>query len=159
MNFRSDAHHHGSLPQQLGLVLDPLLKADPEGPSLIFHAALRHGFSSYLNSFSVPLQHTGKRHDELCIGINGKPLERKGIKAMVGRLSKARFDVTFGPHRFRHAIATAAPLRAPEHPALTASLLGISKDVLETHYNRSQQVSAVLTFQAIIEAKMATSSR
>ena len=35
---------------------------------------------------------------------------------MIGRLSKARFDVKFGPHRFRYAIATTAPLRAPEHP-------------------------------------------
>ena len=78
---------------------------------------------------------------------------------MVGRLSKARFDVTFGPHRFRHAIATTAPLCGPENPALTASLLGISKHVVGTHYNRSQHVSAFLTFQAIIEAKMATSSR
>jgi hypothetical protein len=76
---------------------------------------------------------------------------------MVGRRSKARFDVTFGPHRFRHAIATTAPLRAPEHPDLAAPLLGISKEVVEQHYNRSQQVSAVLTFQAIIEAKMAMS--
>ena len=58
----------------------------------------------------------GKRHDALWIGINGKQLERKGIEGMVGRRSKARFDVTFGPHRFRHAIATTAPLRAPEHP-------------------------------------------
>ena len=65
--------------------------------------------------------------------------------------SKARFGVTFGPHRFRHAIATTAPLRAPEHPGLAAPLLGISKEVVETHYNRSQQFAAVLTFQGIVE--------
>jgi hypothetical protein len=40
-SFCSNAHHHSSLPQQLGVVWDPLPKADPEGPSLIFHAALR----------------------------------------------------------------------------------------------------------------------
>ena len=40
-NFSSDAHHHGSLPQQLGLVWDLLLKADPGGPAPIFHAASR----------------------------------------------------------------------------------------------------------------------
>ena len=32
-NFSSDAHHHGSLPQQLGLVWDLLLKADPGWPA------------------------------------------------------------------------------------------------------------------------------
>jgi hypothetical protein len=42
---------------------------------------------------------------------------------MIGRLSKARFDITFGPHRFRHAIATTAPLHAPEYPGLAAPLL------------------------------------
>src|SRR5256885_6043209 len=33
LSFHSNAHHHGSLPQQLGMVWDLLLKADPEGPS------------------------------------------------------------------------------------------------------------------------------
>ena len=47
--FFSNAHHHGSLPQQLGSVWDLLLKADPEGPSLIYcaacypHGCLVHG--------------------------------------------------------------------------------------------------------------------
>src|SRR5216684_5249250 len=44
LSFHSNAHHHGSLPQQLGVVWDLLLKADPEGPSLISHAAVRHRF-------------------------------------------------------------------------------------------------------------------
>jgi hypothetical protein len=38
----SNAHHHGSLPQQLGVVWDRLLKTDPEGPTLISHAAYPH---------------------------------------------------------------------------------------------------------------------
>jgi hypothetical protein len=43
--FSSNAHHHGSLPQQLGSVWDLLLKADPEGPSLIYCAACHaHGY-------------------------------------------------------------------------------------------------------------------
>jgi hypothetical protein len=43
--------------QQLGLVWNLLLKADPEGPALIFHAALQHSLSS---SSEPPmfLQHT-----------------------------------------------------------------------------------------------------
>jgi hypothetical protein len=44
LSFHSNAHHHGSLPQQLGVVWDLLLKADPERPSLISHAAVRHRF-------------------------------------------------------------------------------------------------------------------
>ena len=40
------------IPQQLGLVgRDLLLKADPEGPSLIFYAALEHGFYRKSDSF------------------------------------------------------------------------------------------------------------
>src|SRR4029077_9570659 len=35
----SNAHDHGSLPQQLGVVWDRLLKTDSEGPTLISHAA------------------------------------------------------------------------------------------------------------------------
>src|SRR5262245_11903893 len=44
------------------MVWDPLLKADPEGPTLIFHAAVRHVFFQFmlLSSlfFRVSLQHT-----------------------------------------------------------------------------------------------------
>src|SRR5258708_39490111 len=43
--FCPNAHHHGSLPQQLGVVWDLLLKTDPEGPTLIFHAACPHDWS------------------------------------------------------------------------------------------------------------------
>src|SRR6266404_6054751 len=59
LGFHSNAHHHGSLPQQLGVVWDLLLKADPEGPSPIFHAALRHRFHTHTGTPShVFLQHT-----------------------------------------------------------------------------------------------------
>src|SRR6266478_7972497 len=59
LSFHSNAHHHGSLPQQLGMVWDLLLKADPEGPSPIFHAALRHSFHTpTVTPQHVSLQHT-----------------------------------------------------------------------------------------------------
>src|SRR2546425_4206263 len=59
LSFHSNAHHHGSLPQQLGMVWDLLLKADPEGPSPIFHAALRHSFHTHTGTpLHVSLQHT-----------------------------------------------------------------------------------------------------
>ena len=37
--FDPNAHHHGSLPQQLGVVWSPLLKAESGGPASISHAA------------------------------------------------------------------------------------------------------------------------
>src|SRR5277367_6261600 len=51
--FFSNAHHHGSLPQQLGVVWDPLLKTDPEGPTLISHAAYPHDWSVHDELLSV----------------------------------------------------------------------------------------------------------
>jgi len=57
--FSSNAHHHGSLPQQLGSVWDLLLKADPEGPSLIYRAAYSHGYLVHGELLiRVLLQHT-----------------------------------------------------------------------------------------------------
>ena len=58
--FSSNAHHHGSLPQQLGSVWDLLLKADPEGPSLIYCAACyTHGYLVHGELLiRVLLQHT-----------------------------------------------------------------------------------------------------
>src|SRR5260370_34926268 len=51
--FFSNAHHHGSLPQQLGVVWDQLLKTDPEGPTLISHAAYPHDWSVHDELLSV----------------------------------------------------------------------------------------------------------
>src|SRR5437899_12183217 len=59
LRFHSDVHHDRSLPQQLGVVWDLLLKADPEVPSPIFHAALRHRFHTHTGTpLHVSLQHT-----------------------------------------------------------------------------------------------------
>src|SRR5260221_4920835 len=51
--FCPNAHYHGSLPQQLGVVWDLLLKTDPEGPTLIFHAACPHDWSVHDELLSV----------------------------------------------------------------------------------------------------------
>src|ERR1700730_3801679 len=63
--FSSNAHHHGSLPQQLGSVWDLLLKADPEGPSLIYCAACyTHGYLVHGELLiRVLLQHTKAKED------------------------------------------------------------------------------------------------
>src|SRR2546430_4112723 len=66
LSFHSNAHHHGSLPQQLGMVWDLLLKADPEGPSPIFRAALRHRFHTpTVTPQHVSLQHTDRKSTRL----------------------------------------------------------------------------------------------
>jgi len=97
-----------------------------------------------------------RAHDALWGGLNGEPLQAKGIQNMILKRSKARFGVAFGPHRFRHAIATTIPLRAPSQPGLAAPLLGISKEVVQTHYNRANQVAAVQMFQSLIERQRPT---
>src|SRR5271169_3505709 len=51
--FFSNAHHHGVLPPPLGVVWDPLLKTDPEGPTLISHAAYPHDWSVHDELLSV----------------------------------------------------------------------------------------------------------
>jgi hypothetical protein len=56
----------------------------------------------------------GQSHEAFWIGINGEPLSAKGIEEVVFRCSRRRFGVGFGPHRFRHAIATTAALRASD---------------------------------------------
>src|SRR6476646_4030323 len=51
--FCPNAHHHGSLPQQLGVVWDLRLITDPEGPTLICHAACPHDWSVHDDLLSV----------------------------------------------------------------------------------------------------------
>ena len=90
-------------------------------------------------------------HNALWVGIDGRPLEAKGIQEMVCKRSKTRFGIAFGPHRFRHSIATTVPLLAPEVPGLASPLLGISKDTVQAHYDRASQVMAVKLFQEMLE--------
>ena len=104
----------------------------------------------YINTVRPALLR-GNAHDAFWVGLDGTQLNAKGIQHMVFVRSKLRFGVAFGPHRFRHAIATTAPLRDPSHPGLAAPLLGISKGVVQAHYNRANQVMAVQQYEAIIE--------
>jgi hypothetical protein len=76
----------------------------------------------------------------------GEPWTAKGIQDRVVKLTRRRFGQAFGPHRFRHAIGTTAPMRDPAHPGVAAGLLGISADVLEQHYNRAAQSQAATAF-------------
>jgi integrase len=60
---------------------------------------------------------------------------------------------SFGPHRFRHAIATTAALCDPGSPGLAAGLLGITGQVLEEHYNRAGQNQAAIMFDKAITSR------
>jgi len=96
----------------------------------------------------------GRQSEALWIGTNGDDLQAKGIQAMVCKRSKVRFGVAFGPHRFRHAIATTAVLRDPTTPNLGAAVLGNSTGVNEAHYIRADQVMAIRQLQNIIEKRL-----
>jgi integrase len=96
----------------------------------------------------------GRLEDAFWINALGGPLTAGAIQSRIFRLSKRRFGKSFGPHRFRHAIGTTAPLRDPRHPGLAAGLLGISAEVLEQHYNRSGQCQAGACFAKLVEQLM-----
>src|SRR5215472_4649217 len=71
--FFPNAHHHGSLPQQLGVVGDLLLKTDPEGPTLIFHAACPHDWSVHDELLSVRACSTLKPRKSNVSGLLSPP--------------------------------------------------------------------------------------
>lgn len=95
----------------------------------------------------------GNIDDALWIGRTGRPLEAKGLQGMISVRSKSRFGETFGPHRFRHAIETTARLRDPAHPGIGAGVLNGSRRVVEKHYNRANQTTAVQTMEGFVESR------
>src|SRR6516162_3373607 len=89
--FFSNAHHRGSLPQQLAVVWDQLLKTDPEGPTLISHAAYPHDWSV---------------HDELlsvCACSTLKP--RKSKASGLPRPRRLRFAAAWRPNSIRRVLS------------------------------------------------------
>ncbi len=93
------------------------------------------------------------RHNAMWVRTGGGPLTAKGIQHQVTARTKKRFGTGFGPHRFRHSIATTVSLRLPEAPGVAAGLLGISKDVVENSYNRAKQVEAAIAYDRLIERR------
>jgi hypothetical protein len=80
------------------------------------------------------------------IGARGRALTIAGISLIIRRESKRRFGFSFGPHRFRHALGTSAPLADPAHPGVAAAILGISPKMVEAHYNRANQARVAERF-------------
>ena len=92
-------------------------------------------------------------HEQFWISGRGGPWSAKAIQNQVLELSRKRFSKSFGPHRFRHAIATTAPILDPANPGLAAALLGITQGVIDDSYNRSGQHNAALAYQVCLERR------
>lgn len=93
--------------------------------------------------------------DALWISVTGTRLTEQAIQTMLVRRSRRRFGVAFSAHRFRHMVATTLPLRRPDRPGLGAAVLGVSKQIIEQHYNRGGQIRAATEYQALLTEQMA----
>lgn len=58
--------------------------------------------------------------------------------------------MSFGPHRFRHSVATTIALRLGGPPQLAAAVLGNTPATVEGSYNRSGQCQAAARYAALI---------
>ncbi len=108
----------------------------------------------YLNEIR-PVLLNGNNVDHLWISARGGPLSEKAIQYQILYRSEKRIGTAFGPHRFRHSVATTAPLAAPENPGLAAGLLGISREIVQENYNRASQVEAALKFDRLLASQVA----
>ena len=88
-------------------------------------------------------EHSG---DWFWLNQYGEQMSADQIADMIQRKSKLAFDKGFGPHRFRHALGTTAPLVDPAHPGVAAAILGISGHMVEQHYNRATQANVAQKF-------------
>lgn len=77
----------------------------------------------------------------------GEKLTSAEIGDIIQRKSKQAFGKGFGPHRFRHALGTTAPLADPASPGVAAAILGITAHMVEQHYNRATQADVAHKFQ------------
>lgn len=92
----------------------------------------------------------GKTHDWFWVNQYGGPLTVRYIQMMVRTRSRKAFGTAFGPHRFRHAMGTTAPMTDPAHPGVAAAILGISGRMVEAHYNLASQADVASKFHASV---------
>lgn len=95
----------------------------------------------------------GRTCDALWITKYGTPWGKDSIAAFIQRLTWRRFGVGFGPHRFRHAIATTAVLRAPDHRGLAGGVLNTSAETIQKHYTLAGSAQAVMTYDQVLERR------
>jgi hypothetical protein len=101
----------------------------------------------------------GRQHDWFWVNRNGEKLGARGIEGVIRRGSEAQFGRVFGPHRFRHSLATTAAYADPSNPGLAASVLAISEEVNAAHYNQARKDDAMHRFQAHIQKERARTAR
>jgi hypothetical protein len=92
-----------------------------------------------------------RSHSFLWVTQQGRPLSRSSIGGMVRCRSKERFGFTFGPHSFRHALATSAALHDPDHPGVASSILNNSAGMVRKHYNLSDVMHSAKRFHDAIK--------
>ena len=97
----------------------------------------------------------GKTHDWFWVDQYGGPLTMYAIKNIIRTRSKKTFGTAFGPHRFRHAMGTTAPVADPAHPGVAAAILGISGRMVEEHYNLASQTDVASKFHASLRKNRA----
>ncbi len=101
----------------------------------------------------------GRQHDWLWVNRNGEKLGIRGIEGVIRRGSGEQFGRIFGPHRFRHSLATTAAYADPSNPGLAASVLAISEEVNAAHYNQARKDDAMRRFQTHIQNERARTAR
>jgi hypothetical protein len=106
----------------------------------------------YLNVVRPALL-AGQSLDAFWVNRDGMTMTAKAIQTQVCERTRRRFGQAFGPHRFRHAIATTAALRASDFPGLGAGVLGITRQTVEKSYNLAGQVRATLTIGRAIKRR------
>jgi integrase len=97
----------------------------------------------------------GKAHDWFWVNQYGGPLTTCYIQMMIRTRSRKAFGTAFGPHRFRHAMGTTAPVTDPAHPGVAAAILGISGRMVEEHYNLARQADVASKFHASLRKNRA----
>lgn len=96
----------------------------------------------------------GRVSDVFWITRYGTPMAGPNITNQIVRRTRRRFGQGFGPHRFRHAIATTAAVRVPGDPRLAADLLNITLPVVKAHYAMPGQASAVRMLARLNERRL-----
>ena len=84
-------------------------------------------------------------------------MSKEHIAQMIMRRSFARFGEPFGPHSFRHALATTAINLMPANPGIAAAVLGNSHRVVEQHYARADRLLAGKSYLSAVDAARAAS--
>jgi integrase len=106
----------------------------------------------YLAEIRPVLLDTGAT-DALWGNGDGGAFTYRSIQTRINRLCARAFHKPFGPHAFRHALATTLAAHDPRNPGLAAVVLGITEGVVTAHYRKARQADAAMKLQADLQAE------